>query len=405
MEQIYQNHPLSQEKKAKKLVAWAQSQKRSRKKRKITLKPYYTSPIVQRCLPEILKIAPKSYITVLNEVHSIKVRNKFPYVSVSQANIARRCGLSRATVNRALGFWDALGVIKSKYNHMKTCVVILSSVFYQKKHRETLKQFFVSFLLVVSIATCYTRKILSSSLSFSCNNKLSSREESYAHAREKTPKGKNVGNSLKHAIIKLPITPVVRPDGLNRLEYLGIVARNKYMEKKFKDLHLAIDNITEIDLSLFGKCKLSIFTPEAIQSARWKMREIITRKKKILDPFEVFFSLCEADSLTRGERRDYETFRRLSQKYNFHTDDDPLNSTKMSAKVPTIKTKQPNEYKPLPKEQPKSLDELQADYDTVMNNQQLQDAWRLFPAIKEAWTAAHVAKVAEARKKQVNTHD
>lgn len=393
MNKSYQNIPRSQEDTVKTLISSAKGTRRSRKKCKVSFNRPYAKKIVHRNFQGILRQFDETMLDIIRLLLKADNNKKFSCIALSQQTIADEIGKSRDTVSEKLRTLNGLGLIKSYYRHMRTCIYVVSSIFYIKNHRSTLKKFFPLFVLLFSSISSDTNKILSSSYSSSSRIYKDYLVRDYAQARHQP---KILGNTFKNAIMKLLCPPPVYQVGTNRLAYLRIVARRNEMEKKFKDLHNAIDSISEIDLSLYGKCKLTIFTPEAIQSARWKMRDAIAKKRAMNDPFQIFFSLCEAASLKRGERRDYETFRLLNLKYNFLSSDEPLKSKKVSIKS-LRKTKQPNEYKSLPKEPIQTVQELEKEYTDVMNNLQLQERWRLMPSLKEMWLAAFDAKMAAAK--------
>jgi len=398
MKQSYQTSPKSQEKEKKTLIARAKLYNRSRKKCRVSLKRPYVHKSVHRLLPQILQGLDSNTIRILDLIFKAETNPEFSCVAYSQSTIAAKLELSRDTVSEKLRLLAGLNFIKSNYRHFTSCVYVLSNIFFMKNYRSTLKKFLPSLVLMLSMAYSDTTKSLSSSSSLSLLVNIKNRSRSYV--REAYPT-KYLVDSFKSAILELQYTLPVCLSESGGSNSLVKVARRKYMEAKFKKLHNAINNITEIDLSLYGKCKLTIFSPEAIQSARWNIREAILRKSPISDPFKHFFSLCESSSLKRGEAIAYETFSMLNRKHKFLTDSDPLNSKKLSAKKITYNQRPSyKRYQSPEKERPQSIQELKEEYNNVINNESLQKTWAIYPAIKDAWLAAFDKKMAIAKESE-----
>jgi len=397
MNRDYQIPLLSQENQAKSIYSGAKTFQRSRKKCSVSLKRPYAKRLVHRHLPLIMKLLTKSELKVLNWFYTAETTKGYPYICYAQKTIAKECNLSIDTVSEAIRLFCGLNMIKSNYNHMRTCVYVLSNLFYQKNHRATLRKFLTTLALVLAMGTSVTTKVLSSSSSSPSLISMKSRNRDYSAGAQGAQK---LGNSPKDAIMKLYGPLGVCPDGMSGRKYLGIVARRLYMETEFKKLHLAIKSITEIDLSLYGRCELTIFTPEAIQNARWNMRNDILSKKTINDPFTHFFSLCTAASLKRGERMDYTTYNLLRNKYSFEEGTPKLNSKILKAEKLRMERKAPYKEFKTQQKQHKTVEELEREYLKVTNNVLLQTTWKAMPAIKEAWLSSFNAQMNSAKERE-----
>lgn len=369
--------------------------KRSRKKSPVTLKRPYLEKKIHPFVSGIFKNLDKTTLNVLDIILKAENNPNFYCVAYSQTTMANMLGVSRDTISDKLRILVGLNFVKSNYRHLKSSVYVLSNIFYLKNYRKILRKYLPYLALMLSMTNFGTRKTLSSSFSYSSGIYKDYLVRDYAHGGAQP---KNLVNPFKNAILELVNTLGVCPDDLIGEDHMKKEVRKRYMQKKFKDLHNAINAITEIDLSVYGKCKLTMFSTEAIQNARWNIRQDIVRKKPILDPFKHFFSLCEAASLKRKEPLAYELVSMLCKKHQFKTDTDPLNSKKINAKkLPSNQNDKYPQFKSPPKETYKTIQELNEELERITNDEQTQNIWKVMPAIKEAWIAAFNRKMNAAK--------
>lgn len=267
--------------------------------------------------------APKK-IAVLNAI--LHYSNCYNQLFPSQERIAQRAKCTRQYVNMVLKEFEIQGILIKVYRKMESCIYKLNPLFYLKRLREKLKEFFpafrwvprkllIPFLLYNSIWT--GAQILFKIVDLTLSLK---RREIYIYpfclsVRQGSVRARGADGQKKTKKWKENLQPVrkMKPKRRTSMEQFTQIA---YPDSPIPPY---IREVSEISLSKWGQMKLTCFPADAVQYARGK----IALFKKARNPFAYFFTCaleyCKANDI----RPDWTWMENLCKKYCL-TEDKPL---------------------------------------------------------------------------------
>lgn len=309
----------------------------------------------------------------------------------SQDFIADRCGLSREHTHRILHHIANLGLIKIKNRGTKrTCLYYINSIFHNPQIRHLFVGIIAAFNFMpfgtivlkngvwqkraqINDVTQYYNK--SSSLSYLYNPDQSSYlPEPVIHerAREGNWPGPATDYNRKKVVMNNQKTPIRE----------SIVA------------------MKQLNLTIYGQIRLSVFPDAALQYGARKMEYSIAAK----DKFALLFSICKSYCKDNGLALDWNTFDKLKDEYGY-----PDNCLMMNP-VPASRSGTTAKQKTTPQREGYGYaGESKSDYDNRMsalwNNHELnngRDPGRHRAGIWEMDHSARVAYLREVRPDLLN---
>jgi len=256
---------------------------------------------------------------VLN--HLVSLSQKYTHVFVSQARIARAIGYTREEVCRIVRRLKAYGLVRLIYRHWQPSIYKLTSLLGMKRVINKIGSFITSTWNYLRNNLTQLDLLVSSKLksnSMACSNSYLTYNSKRAHSSK--------GDFLP----KLTKPTHNRPPGF-RPRYKK---RCRAMTKEEIQARVtAIEELSKtLDLSRYGKARLSIFPARAILRAHITLIKATKRGTLVRDPFSFVYECAHKASIELKISLNFSLFDR----YKFIGSEEPLNSDQVTLpKEPT----------------------------------------------------------------------
>lgn len=264
-----------------------------------------------------VKSWPPSRRKILNSLIELSHKHKFVYIG--QKALGKMVSCTRGVTNKQLRCLEEDGLVFNNYRHMQTSTYRIASLFQIKHIKRKLGKLLPALLLGLMVMVTQPCNISCSKL----NNSIMSCKDTKLSYDSKSA-CLNVGHSLaKYRKSTRCCPPGFRPKGKRVMTKEEIAARVKAIE--YVSLTL--------DLSRYGKARLSIFPEFALRDAHIKLIKSLKGKIVIKDPFAYLYDLANKASIELKLPLDYSLFDR----YNFNGDEEPLLSDTITLPKPETK--------------------------------------------------------------------
>lgn len=235
-------------------------------------------------------------------------------VWVSQTRIATHVGITREHVNRILYHFEALGIIRSAYRHLKTSLYTVSNFFCDPKIRTRLCHLFaaLSFMpwhMYVDKGTHWQKRdqvqqITQYKSKYYLDIISLSKDRFSRLATRLTPFINYIRPFIPHQFTK--------PSSSNRKNSIQQVISDSKEEMLMQEspIRQSIRDLRTLNLSRWGQIELMQFPDEAIAYAQRSMKSANPR-----EPFKYFMKLCYGYCNDNGIRPSVSTTTGLLQQF------------------------------------------------------------------------------------------
>jgi hypothetical protein len=230
--------------------------------------------------------------------------NKFRINYFSQTTIAHAVGISRKHLSEILLEFEQLGLIKSIYRHLKTNIYKLANIFYSPKLRSRLVKFCAAFSFIPWHMIGFTNGVWSKVVQ-TCE------VTQYKNIISKSyiTKPFDLNTDLNPGYITLTGARA-RGEGYGKVK-VGQISGGIRVDSNSIPIRQSIRALKQLNLTLQGEMKLSVFPDKALEYGMRKMKNM----HLISDKFAYFWGICSNFCKENGLKVEWSVFNRLKDQY------------------------------------------------------------------------------------------